>query len=255
MLKKLFITILFIFLITISACSQNLGEFDYSFNVDRHDLDQSSYSDMIVTLQQRIRDVSVEVLNYTVTVVSFYDEVPESVFRPRAAETTSLGSGILFARDEDTVYVLTNRHVIENAQRIEILLNDGREFIIDDSLTHGTLDLGLMKFDTKDEVPIANIGNSDQLEVGDFVLAVGAPLGFTGTVTFGIVSSFREEVFGDLNFIQTDASINSGNSGGPLVDLNGYVVGLNTWIASQNGGNIGLGFAIPINDVLETFEN
>jgi len=253
MLRKLFFIIFIVLLSTTVFAQNNLQDLNYVFNVEQNDLTNENQHQTLIDLQEQIRQISLEVLEYTVTVVSYYNEIPESIFRRAQDSRMSQGSGILIARNENVVFVLTNKHVIDGAISIEILLNDDRSFTISNSITHGSLDLGIMKFETEDDIPLAKIGNSDQIQVGDFVIAAGAPLGFSGTITFGIVSAVREDVIEGVNFIQTDAPINSGNSGGPLVDMNGYVVGLNTWIASQNGGNIGLGFSIPINDILDSF--
>jgi serine protease Do len=116
------------------------------------------------------------------------------------------------------------------------------------------MDLALVSFQTSEEVPIAPLGDSSTLQAGDWVFAVGNPLGFQSSITAGIVSATARHaqvgsgMSGITDYIQTDAAINQGNSGGPLVNLDGEVVGINTWIASQSGGNIGLGFAIPINN-------
>jgi serine protease Do len=165
-----------------------------------------------------------------------------------------LGSGIMVRQDGDKVYVLTNNHVAGNASQISIRLPDGRSFKATLVGKDPQRDLALVSFQSKDQMPLAPLGNSDTLEPGDWVLAVGNPLGFESSITFGIVSAVgrRAEPNSGLgqftDYIQTDAAINRGNSGGPLVNIYGKVVGLNTWIASQNGGSIGLGFAIPINN-------
>jgi len=122
-------------------------------------------------------------------------------------------------------------------------------------------DLALVMFITEESVPLAELGDSDTLQVGDWVLAIGSPLGFHSTVTEGIVSAVgRESLPGSsiasfTDYIQTDAAINQGNSGGALVDIQGRVVGINSWIASPSGGNVGLGFAIPINNAKSTIQN
>ena len=172
-----------------------------------------------------------------------------------------LGSGVIVARDGATVYVLTNDHVAGGADEIEVVLNDGRTFegtlVGSDSL----MDLALVSFETNDEVPLASLGNSESLAVGDWVFAVGNPLGYESTVTAGIVSAIGRDagattnLSGVTDYIQTDAAINRGNSGGPLVNLNGEVVGINTWIASGTGGSIGLGFAIPVNNARRAIED
>jgi serine protease Do len=165
-----------------------------------------------------------------------------------------LGSGVIVRRDGDTVYVVSNAHVVGKADEINIVLTDGREFegrlVAADERT----DLALVAFDTRENVPIAILGDSDALSVGDWVLTVGNPYGFESTVTVGIVSAVGREpepgspIAGFTDYIQTDAAINPGNSGGALVNLDGEVVGINTWIASRSGGSVGLGFAIPMNN-------
>jgi len=165
-----------------------------------------------------------------------------------------LGSGVIVGRDGDTVYVLTNYHVAGSATDIQIVLNDERKF--DGKLVGGDerMDLALLSFATKEEIPIATLGDSSNLRVGDWVIAVGNPYGFTSSVTAGIVSALHREAVASTgisrftDYIQTDAAINTGNSGGALLNLRGEVVGINTWIASQTGGSIGIGFAIPINN-------
>lgn len=164
-----------------------------------------------------------------------------------------LGSGVLTKRDGNVVYALTNNHVVAEANEIGVVLNDGREFEAEVVGTDARTDLALISFETKEELPLAQLGDSDTLRVGDWVLALGNPFGFESTVTAGIVSAVgrraeqgsQAAMFTD--FIQTDASINPGNSGGALLDLNGNVVGINSWIASQSGGSVGIGFSIPIN--------
>jgi len=182
----------------------------------------------------------------------FFGQTPDS--QGRQFQRQGLGSGVIVGRDQNTVYVLTNNHVVGNASEIQVKLHDGREFAGKRIATDSRIDLALVTFTTKDQVPIAVLGDSSSLRVGDWVIAVGNPYGFESSVTAGIVSALgrrAESGFGiaDLtDYIQTDASINSGNSGGALLNLRGEVVGINTWIASQTGGSIGIGFAIPINN-------
>lgn len=174
--------------------------------------------------------------------------------REREFEQRGIGSGIIVRRDDESVYVLTNDHVAGDADEIAVRLYDGREFDGELVGSDANKDLALIVFETRDEVPVARLGDSDTVQVGDFVLAVGNPLGFESTVTSGIVSAVERQ--GPqrrgmpllTDYIQTDAAINRGNSGGALVNLDGEVIGMNTWIASQTGGSIGLGFAIPINN-------
>jgi len=174
--------------------------------------------------------------------------------RTREFEQRGIGSGIIVRRIDDSVYVLTNEHVAGDADEIEIALHDGRSFTGELVGTDPNKDLALLVFETDQDIPVAELGNSDEVRVGDFVMAVGNPLGFESTVTSGIVSAVGRQ--GPqrpgtpllTDYMQTDAAINRGNSGGALVNLRGEVIGMNTWIASQTGGSIGLGFAIPINN-------
>ena len=168
----------------------------------------------------------------------FFGDSPKKEFKQR-----SLGSGCIIDREG---YIITNNHVIEKAQTIKVKLIDGKEY---DATVVGRdpkTDLALIKIDAKNALPSAAFGDSDNLEIGDWVVAIGNPFGLETTVTAGIVSA-KGRVIGAGpydDFIQTDASINPGNSGGPLFNLKGEVVGINTAIVS---GGQGIGFAIPIN--------
>jgi serine protease Do len=156
------------------------------------------------------------------------------------------GSGFIIRKDG---LVLTNNHVVENAKEITVALSDGRELPATVVGRDPKTDLAVLRVGSKTDLPIVELGNSDGLDVGDWVLAIGNPFGLDNTVTAGIVSAKGRRIGGPYDdFIQTDAPINPGNSGGPLLDEHGQVVGINTAIFSQSGGNIGIGFAIPIND-------
>ncbi len=162
----------------------------------------------------------------------------------------SLGSGFIVDQDGS---ILTNHHVVENAEKITVKLADGREFEAEVVGKDSKTDIAVIKIDTKNNLSAAVLGDSDHLEVGEWVLAIGNPFGLDSSVTAGIVSA-KSRIIGAGpydDFIQTDASINPGNSGGPLINLNGQVVGINSAIFSRTGGNIGIGFAIPINLVKE----
>jgi len=184
----------------------------------------------------------------------FFFGNPGGKSQERQYQQRGLGSGVIVARKDDTVYVLTNNHVAGEADEIEVVLNDKHTFSAELVGADSMMDLALISFTSKEDIPIAVLGDSDSLAPGDWVFAVGNPLGFQSTITAGIVSAtYRDAqpgsgMSGITSYIQTDAAINQGNSGGALVNLDGEVIGINTWIASQNGGNIGLGFAIPIND-------
>jgi serine protease Do len=164
---------------------------------------------------------------------------------PRERVQQSLGSGVILGADG---IIVTNHHVINGAQQITVVLSDRREFEAKAILSDEHADLAVLKIDTHGErLPVLELGDSDQLEVGDLVLAIGDPFGVGQTVTSGIVSALARTGIGSdvSSFIQTDAAINPGNSGGALVDLDGKLVGINTAIFSQSGGSIGIGFAIP----------
>lgn len=170
-----------------------------------------------------------------------------------------LGSGIMVRRQNNLIYVLTNNHVVGEAREITVRLLDGRDFPAKLVGTDPRKDLALVSFETTaQDLKLAQMGDSSQLQVGDIVFAMGNPLGLEFTVTQGIVSALGRRGGPDGNisdFIQTDASINRGNSGGALVDLRGQVIGINTWIASPSGGNVGLGFAIPINNAKRAIDD
>ena len=157
---------------------------------------------------------------------------------------TAMGSGFIISPDGD---ILTNNHMVEGAEKVIVELADGRKFTAEITGTDPGSDIAVIKIDA-DNLPYLEFADSDTLEVGEWVLAIGNPLGFSHTVTAGIVSAKGRSIgLADIeNFIQTDAAINRGNSGGPLLNLEGKVVGMNTAIYGATG-NIGIGFAIPIN--------
>jgi Do/DeqQ family serine protease len=165
----------------------------------------------------------------------------------RSEKQSSLGSGVILSAEG---MVMTNNHVVEGADDIKIALADGREFPCDVVLRDESIDLAVLRVKGKEHFPVLPLANSDAVEVGDLVLAIGNPFGVGQTVTSGIVSALaRNQITsGDFGFfIQTDASINPGNSGGALMNMNGELIGINTAIFSRGGGSNGIGFAIPAN--------
>ncbi|MGI9289756.1 MAG: DegQ family serine endoprotease [Gammaproteobacteria bacterium] len=171
--------------------------------------------------------------------------VPEGPQRER--EVSSAGSGVIV--DAGNGYILTNHHVVDGADEIRIYLNDDREFDAEIVGSDAGTDIAVLKIENPKNLIAMDLGNSDQVRVGDFVLAIGNPFGLQHTVTSGIVSAKGRRGIqrdGYEDFIPTDASINPGNSGGALINLNGELVGINSAIYSQSGGNIGIGFAIPV---------
>lgn len=173
---------------------------------------------------------------------------------PTERKTQSLGSGVIV--DAKRGLILTNNHVIANAHQITVTLRDGRQLDAELVGTDPETDIAVIKVPSKNLTDI-KATDSDALRVGDFVVAIGNPFGLGQTVTSGIISALSRSglgIEGYEDFIQTDASINPGNSGGALVNLRGELVGINTAIFSQSGGNIGIGFAIPVNLALNIME-
>ena len=166
--------------------------------------------------------------------------------QPIERETQATGSGVIV--DAAQGYVLTNSHVTENGNSIEVTTKDNRNFKARLIGRDPDTDIAVLQISGSNLTAVP-IGDSDRLQVGDFVLAIGNPFGLGQTVTSGIVSALGRSpgIEGYEDFIQTDASINPGNSGGPLVDLQGRIIGINTAIVAPSGGNVGIGFAVPIN--------
>jgi Do/DeqQ family serine protease len=178
----------------------------------------------------------------------FFERFFGGLAQPERARQ-SVGSGVIVSRDG---IVVTNHHVIEGMTEIKVALSDRREFEAEIKLRDPKTDLAILQLKSGDSFPFLPLGDSETLEVGDFVLAIGNPFGVGQTVTQGIVSALARTQVGISDyqfFIQTDAAINPGNSGGALVDMQGRVVGINTAIFSKSGGSHGIGFAIPANMV------
>ncbi len=179
-------------------------------------------------------------------------------FGEESQRRSGLGSGVVVSAEG---YILTNNHVVEGADEIEVASNDGRKYKARVVGADPESDLAVLRIPAGHQLPVISFGSSDTLRVGDVVLAIGNPFGVGQTVTSGIVSALGRSHLGINtfeNFIQTDAAINPGNSGGALVDANGYLVGINTAIYSQSGGSMGIGFAIPVSlakNVLEQIVN
>ncbi|MDR0388309.1 MAG: Do family serine endopeptidase [Treponema sp.] len=184
---------------------------------------------------------------------------PDGRGQEREYRSQGLGSGILVRQNNNVYYVLTNHHVVKDVNEIMVVTNDGKEYAAELVGQDERKDLAMVSFKTSDFYPLAVLGDSDAVRVGDWAIAVGNPLALMSTVTMGIVSAVGRTggPAGNINdFIQTDTSINQGNSGGALVNIRGEVVGVNTWIASNNpgGGSVGLGFAIPINNAKRSID-
>ncbi|RKY97491.1 MAG: trypsin, partial [Ignavibacteriae bacterium] len=230
-----------------SLADVNLGAEEPPVNLDA---DASSFSQSFIEVAETVTPTIVQI-----SVVS-ERENPHGdwfffPFKDMPQEQRGSGSGIIISEDG---YIITNNHVVENANKVSVGLYDKRRF---DATVIGTdplTDLAVVKIDAED-LPVAYLGDSDNLKVGQWVMAIGNPLSLSSTVTAGIVSAIGRgqlglirDSYGVENFIQTDAAINPGNSGGALVDLSGSVIGVNSAIAAGGGGTyIGYGFAIPIN--------
>ena len=231
---------------------------------------------VVEALQSAFRSVSSEVLpsvveidiieTKTVDTSNFMNGFPFNYFFNYGDDSSNgtqeykqsgLGSGVIVRKDKNTYYVLTNHHVAGSASEITVKLYDNREF-------EGTLvgsddrkDIALVSFECTEDLPVAKLGDSDTVQIGDICFAMGTPMGYASSVTQGIVSATGRtgSTIGNISdFIQTDAAINQGNSGGPLVNIYGEIIGINTWIASSSGGSQGLGFSIPINNIKKAID-
>jgi serine protease Do len=216
----------------------------------------SSRAELQFSFSSVVKKVSPAVVNiYTATTLKVQRRVPFPF--PGMAQQegnrvqNSLGSGVLVRPDG---LIVTNNHVVKGADEIRVVLSDRREFDAKPVLQDERYDLALLRIkDEGEKFPFLELRDSDSIEVGDVVLAIGNPYGLNQTVTLGIISALARSAGGGINdssfFIQTDAAINPGNSGGALVSLDGRLIGLNTAIFSQSGGSIGIGFATPSNIV------
>ncbi len=173
-------------------------------------------------------------------------------FRNGPQKLQSLGSGFVIS---EKGYIVTNNHVVQDADEITILFSDEKEYSGKIVGRDTRTDIAVIKINPSHKLPVTPLGNSDKMEIGDFAIAIGNPFGLNGTFTLGVISARgRDKVDQDAglkNYIQTDASINQGNSGGPLLNIKGQGIGMNTAIYSTTGGSVGIGFAIPMNIVKE----
>jgi Do/DeqQ family serine protease len=180
----------------------------------------------------------------------------QDLFYGRSSQRPQIGtgSGVIISPDG---YIITNNHVINDAQKISITLNDNRIYDAELIGTDEKTDIALLKINADDELPYVTFGDSDQAKIGEWVLAVGNPFNLTSTVTAGIISAKSRDLSGKnaQSFIQTDAAVNPGNSGGALVNVNGDLIGINTAISSQTGSYIGYSFAVPSNIARKVVED
>ncbi|HET7536628.1 MAG TPA: Do family serine endopeptidase [Candidatus Didemnitutus sp.] len=208
----------------------------------------ASYADVLTDIRNSVVSVySSKIVREQIP--PFFRQLYGNNVQGREQRQEGLGSGVIVSADG---YILTNNHVVADADELKVQLNDDREFTAKVVGTDPKTDIAVIKIDS-DKLPAATLADSDKLRVGDIVFAIGNPLAVGQTVTMGIISAtgrrvgILEEVGGYEDFIQTDASINQGNSGGALIDAKGRLVGINSAIISNNRGSIGIGFAIPVN--------
>jgi serine protease Do len=175
-------------------------------------------------------------------------EVQEVGGRQAPQKQTGLGSGVIL---NDEGYIMTNHHVVKDMDKLTVKLKNQKTFEAKLIGSDEMMDIALLKIQApKDSITPITLGNSEKVRVGNWAIAIGAPLGFEQSFTVGVVSAIQRAGLDSsgLSYIQTDAAINQGNSGGPLLNIHGEVIGVNRMIASQSGGSVGIGFAIPINE-------
>lgn len=207
--------------------------------------------DAFVGVHNSVKDSIVNIRTKKTVTVNTYNPLEELLYGRSGGqekrESGSLGSGFVVSKDG---YVVTNNHVIDGADEIYVKFSNGREYRTKLVGTSPEVDIAVLKINSNETFKPLEFANSDQVQIGQWSIAFGNPLGLNDSMTVGIVSAAGRSSLGIEeieNFIQTDAAINQGNSGGPLIDITGKVIGVNTAIYSQSGGSVGIGFAIPAN--------
>ena len=210
--------------------------------------------DAFVSIHNSAKDSIVNIRTKKTVKVNTYNPLEALLFGNSGGEETresgALGSGFVVSKDG---YIVTNNHVIDGADEIYVKFSDGREYKTKLVGTSPEVDIAVLKINSNETFKPLAFANSDEVQVGQWAIAFGNPMGLNDSMTAGIVSAAGRSSLGIEqieNFIQTDAAINQGNSGGPLIDISGRVIGVNTAIYSQSGGSVGLGFAIPANLVV-----
>ena len=207
--------------------------------------------DAFVQVYKNTKDSIVNIRTKKTVVVNTYNPLEELLFGRSGGEekreSGALGSGFVVSEDG---YIVTNNHVVSNADEIFVKFSDGREYKTKLIGTSPEVDIAVLKIESNEKFKPLEFSDSDKVEIGQWSIAFGNPMGLNDSMTVGVVSASGRSSLGIEeieNFIQTDAAINQGNSGGPLIDINGKVIGVNTAILSASGGSVGLGFAIPSN--------
>lgn len=211
-----------------------------------------SFADLVEKLQPTVVNISTAHspentdVNESLSGIESTNPKVSDYFNAPVTGQLSLGSGFIIDKNG---YIITNNHVIDGAREITVTLSDNRQLEARLIGRDNKTDIALIKVESATELPAVTLGDSDKIRVGDWVLAIGNPFGLGGSVTAGIVSAKSRDIEAGPydNFIQTDASINQGSSGGPMFNMSGEVIGINTAIFSTNGGSMGIGFAVPIN--------
>jgi serine protease Do len=263
--KKLPLAVFGMLILAFGLCltvQQSVAKPDTSDDIAVLDLSSKAFVNVVKKVKPAVVHIKVE---KTTKRGSYGGQIPEEMFnhpffeqffgpqfrqqqpKPRDFTQRGQGSGFIISKDG---FILTNNHVVEEADSIKVILSDNREFDAKVIGTDPQTDVALLKIEDPANLPVLPLGDSNNLEVGEWVIAIGNPFGLSQTVTIGVVSATGRSSVGINeyeNFIQTDAAINPGNSGGPLINGHGEVVGINTALFSRTGGYMGIGFAIPIN--------
>ena len=220
-------------------------------DLKKHTKNAVETQDAFVQVYKNTKDSIVNIRTKKTVVVNTYNPLEELLFGRSGGEekreSGALGSGFVVSEDG---YIVTNNHVVSNADEIFVKFSDGREYKTKLIGTSPEVDIAVLKIESNEKFKPLEFSDSDKVEIGQWSIAFGNPMGLNDSMTVGVVSASGRSSLGIEeieNFIQTDAAINQGNSGGPLIDINGKVIGVNTAILSTSGGSVGLGFAIPSN--------
>lgn len=217
----------------------------------KHTKNAVETQDAFVQVYKNTKDSIVNIRTKKTVTVNTYNPLEELLFGRSGGvekrESGALGSGFVVSEDG---YIVTNNHVVSNADEIFVKFSDGREYKTKLIGTSPEVDIAVLKIEANEKFKPLEFSDSDKIEIGQWSIAFGNPMGLNDSMTVGVISAAGRSSLGIEeieNFIQTDAAINQGNSGGPLIDINGKVIGVNTAILSTSGGSVGLGFAIPSN--------
>ena len=270
-MKKINIFILLTIIIFLNSSCIKIQDNSSSYEQNNNSIKKINKNQKIINLQKQLHLISQNEISSVVSISTekfiiqkyfdpfnfFFKNPKKSEPEKKEYKQTALGSGIIYKKNRNIYYIITNNHIINDADNIKITTNKNKTYKGTIIGADPNVDIAVVKIKTNNKLNYAKFGNSNSIKVGDFVAALGNPFSFNFTMTFGIISAIgRSNIYTDeitlTDFIQTDAAINPGNSGGPLLNIFGEVIGINTLIYSQTGENIGIGFAIPINIALET---